>query len=52
MKSSGVAEKDLQEYLKKTYKVEHSKDINRSDYEAICAWVQNQETQTDDTPEM
>lgn len=51
MKSSGMKEEDLKAYLKKTYKVESSKDINRSDYEAICAYVQSQETQ-EETPEL
>lgn len=52
MKSVGMKEEDLKKHLKTKYKVEHSKEINRSDYEEICAWVQNQETQTDDTPEL
>lgn len=52
MKSVGMKEEDLKKHLKTKYKVEHSKEINRSDYEEICAWVQSQETQTDDTPEL
>lgn len=52
IKSVGMKEEDLKKYLKTKYKVEHSKEINRSDYEEICAWVQSQETQTDDTPEL
>ena len=44
MKSSGMPEDQLKKYLKEKYKVENSKDINRSDYEAICAYVQGLET--------
>lgn len=44
MKSSGMKEEDLKKYLKEKYKVESSKEINRSDYEAICAWIEGQET--------
>lgn len=44
MKSSGMPEEQLKKYLKEKYKVESSKEINRSDYEAICAYVQGQET--------
>ena len=46
MKSSGMKEEDLKKYLKEKYKVESSKDINRSDYEAICKYVESQETST------
>ena len=46
MKSSGMKEEDLKKYLKEKYKVEQSKDINRSDYEAICKYVESQETNT------
>lgn len=44
MKSAGMKEEDLKKYLKEKYKIEHSKEINRSDYEEICAYVQGQET--------
>ena len=46
MKSSGMKEEELKKYLKEKYKVESSKDINRSDYETICKYVESQETST------
>jgi len=32
---------DLKAYLIENYNIEHTKDITREDYEAICAWAQN-----------
>lgn len=40
-KKHNVSEVDLQNYLKKNYNVAYSKDIDKTDYEAICTWVQN-----------
>ena len=44
MKSSGMPEDKLKKYLKENYKVESSKDINRTDYEAICRYIESYET--------
>lgn len=41
-KAAGVSEDVLREHLKKNYNIEHSKDISRKDYEAICKWVEGQ----------
>lgn len=32
-------EDELRKFLKEKYHIEHSKDIDRKDYEAICAWA-------------
>lgn len=41
-KANGVSPETMQKYLKQNYKIENSKDINRADYEKICAWVEQQ----------
>jgi hypothetical protein len=30
----------MKAYLKETYGIEHSKDIPKANYEAICAWAE------------
>lgn len=41
-KANNVANDVMQKYLKENYKVENSKEIDRKDYEKICAWVESQ----------
>lgn len=47
-KKNNVSEVELQSYLKKTYNVSFSKDIDKKDYEIICAWVENHGKVDDD----
>lgn len=39
-KEHGVTSEQLKTYLKNTYKIEHSKEIKKEQYEKICEWVQ------------
>lgn len=41
-KENGVSSDKIAEYLKKNFKVDNSKEINKTDYEKICNWVQQQ----------
>jgi len=43
-RNSGWSTNDLKEYLKGQYKVEHSKDIKKSDYEEIVKWIEAHNT--------
>jgi len=43
-RNSGWSTNDLKEYLKGQYNVEHSKDINKSDYEEIVKWIEAHNT--------
>lgn len=39
-KTAKMSTETLKEYLKDEYKTEHSKEIKKKDYEAICKWVE------------
>lgn len=39
-KEVGIPNNTVTDYLKKHYKIESSKDINRKDYEDICKWIE------------
>jgi len=43
MKQAGGTESALKEYLKTNYKIEHTKEIKRSDYDNIIEWAGNSE---------
>jgi hypothetical protein len=40
-KEVGVSEEVLKNYLKENYKIEHTADIEKKDYDRICTWVQS-----------
>lgn len=40
-KGAGVTDDQMRDYLMREYKIDASKDIKRSDYEAICEWAAN-----------
>lgn len=39
-KNAGITDDQMKDYLFTEYNIEHTKDIKRADYEAICAWAQ------------
>lgn len=41
-KQNNVSGDTMTKYLKENYKIDNSKEIDKTDYEAICAWVMNQ----------
>lgn len=41
-KKNNVSGETMTKYLKENYKIDNSKEIDKTDYEAICAWVMNQ----------
>lgn len=41
-KANNVSNDKIAEYLKKNFKIDNSKEINKTDYEKICAWVEQQ----------
>lgn len=43
---SGVTEDQIKDYILREYDVEHRNEINRSDYDSICEWVQDQKPPT------
>jgi len=47
MKTAGGTEEKLKTYLKDNFKVEHTADIMRGDYEAVCEWASNTENYID-----
>lgn len=41
-KQNNVSGDTMTKYLKENYKIDNSKEIDKTDYEAICAWVMSQ----------
>lgn len=39
-KNTGKTDEEVLNYLKTTYKVEHSRDINKGDYDKLCEWAE------------
>lgn len=42
-KQSGKSDEEVKKHLKETYKIDSSKEIKTSDYEAICKWAEGSE---------
>jgi hypothetical protein len=49
--NAGVTEDTLKEHLKSIYKIEHSAEIRKAWYEAICTWTQNGGQNIEDEPD-
>jgi len=51
-KGAGITDAQMQDYLFNNYKIEVSKDIKRSDYNAICEWASSggKIKESDDVP--
>ena len=51
-KGAGITDAQMQDYLFNNYKIEVSKDIKRSDYNAICEWASSSGKikESDDVP--
>jgi len=45
-KNARLEDDHVKDYLLREYGIEHSSDIKRSDYEAICNWVEGKPTKT------
>ncbi len=51
MKGAGKTIEDVSGYLKNTYNYSNSREIKKSDYEAICAWVGEKKSAPGDAQE-